>query len=39
VLFHHEPSHDDAALEEMGRRAAREFPNVCVAREEVVNLG
>ena len=39
VLFHHEPSHDDAALEEMGRRAAREFPNVWVAREEVVNLG
>lgn len=38
VLFHHEPSHDDTALEEMGRQASELFPRVWVAREQVVDL-
>ncbi|MBN1425103.1 MBL fold metallo-hydrolase [Candidatus Fermentibacteria bacterium] len=38
VLFHHEPSHEDEALEEMERQAAREFPRVWAAREQSVHI-
>ncbi|MCU0610656.1 MAG: MBL fold metallo-hydrolase [Candidatus Eisenbacteria bacterium] len=38
VLFHHEPSHEDESLADMGNQAAREFPNVWVAREQIVDL-
>jgi phosphoribosyl 1,2-cyclic phosphodiesterase len=33
ALFHHEPSHDDAVLDEIGAKAAREFPGAIIARE------
>jgi phosphoribosyl 1,2-cyclic phosphodiesterase len=33
ALFHHEPTHDDAMLDEVARDAAREFPGAIVARE------
>ena len=36
ALFHHEPTHDDAALDEIGAAAAREFPGAIVAREGAV---
>ncbi len=33
VLFHHDPSHDDAAIERMTNASRALFPNVCAARE------
>ncbi|HOY62083.1 MAG: Ribonuclease Z [bacterium ADurb.Bin236] len=33
VLFHHEPTHDDAAVEEIERRARELFPDTVAARE------
>ncbi len=36
VLFHHDPTHDDSSLTQMGRCASEEFPYVWVAREETL---
>jgi phosphoribosyl 1,2-cyclic phosphodiesterase len=33
VLFHHDPSHDDAAMDAIGRAAAKRRPGTLVARE------
>jgi phosphoribosyl 1,2-cyclic phosphodiesterase len=33
VLFHHDPSHDDAFLDQIGDEACLAFPNTLVARE------
>lgn len=33
VLFHHEPTHDDDAVEEIERRARELFPDTVAARE------
>ncbi|MFO0660181.1 MAG: MBL fold metallo-hydrolase [Polyangiaceae bacterium] len=33
VLFHHDPAHDDAAVNEIERRAREVFPDVVAARE------
>ena len=39
ALFHHDPSHDDAAMDEIAAKAAREFPGAVVAREgAILNL-
>jgi phosphoribosyl 1,2-cyclic phosphodiesterase len=36
VIFHHDPSHDDDFMDEVGRSALAVFPNVSVAREGTV---
>jgi phosphoribosyl 1,2-cyclic phosphodiesterase len=36
ALFHHDPSHDDAMLDDIGAAAVREFPGAIVAREGAV---
>jgi phosphoribosyl 1,2-cyclic phosphodiesterase len=36
ALFHHEPSHDDATLDDIAAQAAREFPGAIVAREGAI---
>ena len=36
ALFHHDPTHDDAMLDEIAREAAREFPGAIVAREGAI---
>jgi phosphoribosyl 1,2-cyclic phosphodiesterase len=33
VIFHHDPSHDDEFMDEIGMQAARVFPDAIVARE------
>ncbi|MFN3926185.1 MAG: MBL fold metallo-hydrolase [Pseudanabaenaceae cyanobacterium] len=33
VIFHHDPSHSDAQLDEIGRQAQAQFPQAIVARE------
>ena len=36
VIFHHNPDHDDAAMDRIADQAAREFPGAIVAREGMV---
>ena len=36
ILFHHDPSHDDAALEEIERQAREEFSETLLAREGLI---
>lgn len=33
ILFHHDPSHDDDAMDEIGKAVRKEFPNTIVAYE------
>lgn len=33
VIFHHDPAHDDAFMDEVGRLTRAEFPNTIIARE------
>ncbi len=36
VIFHHDPTHDDNCLDEIGRQAKTRFPGAIVAREGMV---